>query len=83
MPDYDAAHEHSSHHRREVRQSTTCGCFYCLSIFPAEETVWGMYSDVTGACPECGIDSVIPDAAGYPVTQEFLKGMKRRWFCTV
>lgn len=83
MPDYDAAHEHSTHHRQEVNQSEQCGCFYCLNIFPAEETVWGVYSEETGACPECGIDSVIPDAAGYPITDVFLKGMKRRWFCAV
>lgn len=83
MPDYDydAAHKHCIRHRREVNQSTLCGCFYCLEIFPAEEIVWGVYEATTGACPECGIDSVIPDAAGYPITKSFLKEMNQRWFC--
>ena len=31
-------------------------------------------------CPSCGIDSVIGDASGFPITEEFLVAMEARWF---
>jgi len=32
-------------------------------------------------CPECGIDSVIGDASGFPIADEaFLKRMHSIWF---
>jgi acetone carboxylase gamma subunit len=34
----------------------------------------------TALCPECGIDSVIGDASGYPITEAFLGKMKTFWF---
>ena len=35
MPaDIRNAHKHSSHHRAEILASETCGCFYCISMFP-------------------------------------------------
>jgi hypothetical protein len=34
----------------------------------------------TAICPRCGIDSVIGDESGYPVTREFLAAMKAHWF---
>ncbi|MFL0243297.1 hypothetical protein [Mycobacterium sp. SMC-17] len=34
----------------------------------------------TALCPGCGIDSVIGDQSGYPITSEFLNAMRLRWF---
>nr|QGW61148.1 hypothetical protein ICEMyc226_00116 [Mycolicibacterium sp.] len=34
----------------------------------------------TALCPYCGIDAVIGDAAGYPITREFLEAMRAQWF---
>ena len=34
----------------------------------------------TALCPKCGIDSVIGDNSGYPITTEFLQQMRKRWF---
>lgn len=31
-------------------------------------------------CPHCQIDSVIGDASGLPITNEFLKQMHEKWF---
>jgi hypothetical protein len=31
-------------------------------------------------CARCGIDSVIANASGYPITTEFLKKMHDHWF---
>ena len=82
MTDVIAAHAHSIRHRPEVEASRLAGCFYCRAIYPpAEITEW--VDDVTGEtaiCPRCGIDSVIGDASGYPVTDDFLTRMNTHWF---
>jgi hypothetical protein len=78
------AHDASSAHRREVTESETCGCFYCTSVFPpARIDEW--VDDVNGEgqtalCPVCGIDAVIGDRSGFPITRDFLERMKRHWF---
>lgn len=82
--DIVAAHRHSSRHREEVRRSELGGCFYCLQTFPpAAIREWTDERDamgVTALCPHCGIDSVIGDASGFPVTVEFLGRMRAHWF---
>lgn len=57
---------------------------------PAEIVDWidpapGMVAELgrrgqTGLCPYCGVDAVIGDAAGYPLTTEFLEAMRAQWF---
>ena len=87
--DVVAAHDHSSSHRPELLQSEVCGCFHCLAVFPpAEIGDWIDESQKdtdqnfgkTALCPQCGIDSVIGSAAGYPITREFLLEMRQHWF---
>jgi hypothetical protein len=79
-----AAHDHSSNHRPEILASRVCGCFYCRSIFPPTEIK--NWVDPPGAegstalCPRCGIDSVLGDRSGFPITPEFLETMNRYWF---
>jgi hypothetical protein len=34
----------------------------------------------TALCPSCGVDSVIGDASGFPITVEFLTAMEAHWF---
>lgn len=83
-PDVIRAHRHSSHHRDEVLAGERCGCFYCCAVFaPSEITNWTDEWDGVGRtamCPHCGVDSVIGDESGYPVTREFLAAMKTQWF---
>lgn len=83
--DHILAHRYSSGHRRQLLASSACGCFYCLAIFPPTAIVnWIDMDDddigQTAYCPECGIDSVIGSASGYPITTEFLQRMKAHWF---
>ena len=81
---YIDAHERSSNNRQTLQKSRLCGCFYCLSIFSSDEiTDW--ITDTLGIarCPNCGIDSVLPDSEDYPITEAFLKDMKRVWFETI
>lgn len=87
-----AAHKHSSLHRAEIEQSASCACFHCLSTFaPSAITEWidwpvdtpkDQRTDAgkTAICPECGIDSVLGSASGYPLTQQFLLEMRAHWF---
>jgi hypothetical protein len=85
-----AAHKHTIHHRDEILRSTTCTCFYCGYQFdPRHETEPLAWTDTnpekhpapTLLCPMCGIDCVIGDASGYPVSDpEFVRAFTRRWF---
>lgn len=34
----------------------------------------------TALCPRCGIDSVLGDASGLQLTDEFMKAMQLHWF---
>jgi hypothetical protein len=34
----------------------------------------------TALCPKCGIDSVLGDACGYPLTEDLLSRMHQYWF---
>lgn len=73
------AHTHSSGHKIELLNSRLCGCFYCLTVFaPSKIDDW--LNDECARCPNCGIDSVIGSASGYPITKEFLQEMKDYWF---
>ena len=78
------AHEFCSYNRDLLENDSACGCFYCLELYnPAEITEWCCEPEagrVTVLCPRCGIDSVIPESAGYPLTEEFLKSMNDFWF---
>ena len=74
------AHLFSSRHRKELEKDTVCGCFFCLNIFsPSEIIEWCDHED-TALCPHCGIDSVIGQSSGFPITEMFLKGMNKLWF---
>ena len=85
MNDRHGAHAHSANHRSEIEASEKCGCFYCLDIYPPNSiTEWVDENEqgigTTAICPRCGIDSVIGDKSGYPITREFLESMHQIWF---
>jgi hypothetical protein len=79
-PDVREAHKHSIRHRDEIMGSTHCGCFYCCAMFPARDIADWTDDGDTALCPKCGIDSVIGDRSGFPVSVEFLASMKTHWF---
>jgi hypothetical protein len=78
--DHISAHDWSSYHRKTLRESEVCGCFYCLEVFPQSEIEHWTDDDDTAICPKCGIDSVIGSISGYPTEREFLKKMHDHWF---
>ena len=75
------AHYASFRNQEQIERSKQCGCFSCCHIFPASEvTDYVSREEPTAICPYCHIDSVIGDASGYPVTEEFMEKMNKRWF---
>ena len=79
---FKQAHDCSIRNKEQIEKSEQCGCFNCGKIFPSSEIVDYLPDEggQTALCPYCGIDSVIGDASGFPVTKEFLKKMNKRWF---
>ncbi|MGI9018940.1 MAG: cytoplasmic protein [Euzebya sp.] len=74
------AHVSSAGHRSEILASDQCGCFHCSRTFPPDHIVEWVDDDQTALCPECGVDSVIGDQAGFPLTASFLQKMNAHWF---
>jgi hypothetical protein len=83
-PEILEAHKHSIRNEEELSRSGQAGCFNCCQSYDtAQVTEWTLERDErrTALCPKCGIDSVIGDAAGYPVTDlAWLKEMCAHWF---
>lgn len=77
--DVREAHRHSSRHRDEITASTQCGCFQCCATFPPEQIVDWTDDGDTALCPQCGIDTVIGDRSGFPVSRAFLSSMRAHW----
>jgi len=79
--DIIVAHEYCKNNQESLQGDSVCGCFYCLKIFsPAKITDWITDKKDTALCPYCGIDSVIGESSGYPITEEFLEKMQKYWF---
>lgn len=82
MPvDLIAAHDRSFRNRPCIEKSGACGCFYCLkTCVPSIVTKFVRRED-TALCPLCGVDALIGDASGLPVTDgDFLQKMHAYWF---
>ncbi len=84
--DLEKAHSYSNGHKPELEKDHVCGCFYCLEIYdPAEIKQW-IFADNdcdrrgTAICAKCGVDSVIGESSGFPITREFLMEMHKKWF---
>jgi hypothetical protein len=75
------ATKHCGRHRQEILSSSFCGCFSCLNLFPPSTIDYWTDLDETGTgltamCPCCGLDTVIGDKSGFPITQEFMREIK-------
>lgn len=78
--DLKAAHKRCSLHREELTTTATCGCFHCLEMFhPSAVKEWTDRGQ-TAICPQCGIDSVLPETPDFPVTKDMLRVMEAYWF---
>jgi hypothetical protein len=77
---FEKAHRFCRHNRKDLKNDSICGCFYCLKIFEPNEIDEWWDDDDTAVCPYCGIDSIIGKNAGFPITEQFLIGMHKIWF---
>ena len=73
-------HKNATLNRNLIDQSDACGCFYCLEIVSPDEIDEWTDDESTAICPKCGIDSLIPSAAGIPLTDGLLKEMHHYFF---
>ena len=88
--DLESIHRFSSNNRELLRQSNRAGCFHCLATFAASEVehfVDGLQVEsgdlddgLTGLCPRCGIDAVLPSAAPIRHDAEMLAAMHQHFF---
>ena len=79
--DIISAHDFCTNNMDSLREDKVCGCFYCMKIFSPDEIESYVEDDSgTAICPYCGIDSVIGESSGYPITNDFLQQMKTYWF---
>ena len=77
-----SALKHAVNNEDEVKASDQCGCFHCLEIFDTadiEDWVEGV-SGISAVCPHCDVESVLGDAAGFPLTEEFLDALRQHHF---
>ncbi len=76
------AHKHASNNEDEIGASEECACFHCLETFPKEEIEDWVEGETgnTAVCPRCDVESVLGDAAGFPLTEEFLDAMRQQYF---
>ena len=76
-------HYSSFRNEKQIKNSETCGCFTCGTIFKPNEVVeWcddDGKGDRTAICPFCAIDSVIGDACGFRVDEALLNLMCRKF----
>ena len=77
-----SALKHAVNNEDEVKASDQCGCFHCLEIFDVgdiEDWVEGE-NGTSAVCPHCDVESVIGDASGFPLTEEFLDKLRQFHF---
>ena len=68
------SHDHTIRHKTEILQSDICGCFYFITTFRPIDIIEWTDDKQTALCPNCGIDSVIGEKSGFPVSYiEYLK----------
>ncbi len=86
--DYNKIHSKCGWHEKAILESKVCGCFYCLSIFPPNKITEWIEEDKdcprgvgkTAVCPNCDIDSVLPDDIGHKITLDLLEKMQEEFF---
>jgi hypothetical protein len=75
-------HSRASNNEIEILHSKTCSCFFCRQTYSARE-VNDWINDkrgVTAICPECGVDAVIGDGGGEPLSKDVLKELNLAYY---
>ena len=74
--------KHAKDNELEIVQSNLCGCYFCRHIFSARDVGDWVEEDhhVSAVCPECGMDAVIGDHSGVPISKDLLKEMNEYFY---
>lgn len=59
--DLQAMSKLSIRHQDLIKKSKTVGCYYCCTIYPSANIQEWCDDGDTALCPNCSIDSVLPD----------------------
>ena len=84
IPELNVFYSLSIRNEKSILNSDFCGCFHCISIFPAtdiklSEMVVEKDGFKTAICPICGIDSVLGDAS-VEISAELIESMNEYYF---
>ena len=64
----------------ELSRGGIAGCYHCKSIYPAAEIKETTDEGKTALCPNCGIDSVLPESSPFNLDVETLSELNKYWF---
>ena len=70
--------ERSRCNRIAIENSSVCGCYFCITIFPASTVIDWADKGVTGLYPHCGVDAVLPEENNISTLSE----LNELWFCS-
>lgn len=73
-------HTYSSHNRDLVAASEKCYCFYCKAVISRYLIKDFADHGQTAICPECSIDSILPDAIDETINKQIIEEMNEYWF---
>lgn len=76
-------HMNTLNNAARVRAADRCGCFHCGQMFaPGEVVRFVPEKDggKTAMCPRCGIDAVLTNLDGEPLTEGLLEELRARFF---
>jgi len=78
--DLNQIHKLSSRHKSQILNSKECGCFYCKQFFKPSDIIEWVDDKTTALCPKCGVDSILPDNAGFKLDLKLLEKMSAEFF---
>lgn len=73
-------HELTMYNKEAIKASALVGCFYCGKFSGSVNVVRWIDRGKTGMCPECGIDSLLPESSIPALSIWLLRAMYDRWF---
>lgn len=64
----------------KIKKAKMAACYYCCEVYSVNEVTEFLEDEKTAFCPKCGVDSVLPDNAGYDFDQQTLIELHNYWF---
>ena len=71
-------HAYCSNNKSLIMKTEKCYCFHCKELVDSDKVTY-IDDEKTGLCPNCGVDSLIPDNVE-GITKELINEMNEYWF---